>query len=68
VTVTRTELAVHVEAAFAAGPATRDQMLACAAGSRARPQIISMIRNMPDRTYSSLRDLWRHLGDLPIGG
>jgi Protein of unknown function (DUF2795) len=68
VTVTRIELAAHVEAAFAAGPATRDRLLAHAAGSHARPAIIDMLHELPDKTYASIRDLWYELGHVPIGG
>jgi len=67
-TVTRTELAVHVEAAFTAGTATRDRLLAYAAGSRARPEIIAVLQALPDKPYPSIRDLWYELGHVPIGG
>jgi hypothetical protein len=43
VTVTRTELANHIEAAFASGVATRDKLLAHAASSHARPAVIELI-------------------------
>jgi hypothetical protein len=67
VTVTRTELANHVQAAFTAGPATRDTMLAYAASSHARPAIITVIQALPDKPYRTMRDLWRDLADLPMG-
>ena len=66
-TVTRIELAVHVEAAFAAGPTTRDRMLAYAAGSHARPEIITVLQSLPDKPYPTIRDLWYHLADVPVG-
>lgn len=66
-TVTRTELAAHVAAAFSAGPASRDGLLAYAVGSHARPAVIMMINSLPDKSYPSLRDLWYHLGELPVG-
>ena len=65
--VTRTELAAVVEAAFASGPATRDRMLAYAAGSHARPEVIDLLRGLPDKPYPGLRDLWYEVGHLPIG-
>jgi len=68
VTVTRTELAAHVEAAFSAGPATRDRMLAYAAGSHARPEVIAVLHGLPDKPYPSLSDLWHELGHVPVGG
>jgi hypothetical protein len=67
VTVTRTELADHLEAAFVTGPATRDGLLASAVGSHARPEIITVIEALPDKQYPSIRDLWRDLYDMPIG-
>ena len=66
--VTRTELAVNLEAAFAAGPATRSTMLAHATGSHARPEIITVLRALPDKPYPTIRDLWYDLSDIPIGG
>lgn len=67
-TVTRSELANHVEAAFTAGPATRDRLLAFAASSHARPEVIAVLHSLPDRAYPSLRDLWSDLGHMPVGG
>ncbi|GAA1394159.1 DUF2795 domain-containing protein [Catellatospora coxensis] len=66
-TVTRTELANHIEAAFTAGPATRDRLLAFAAGSHARPEVIEVIRTLPERPYPAMRDMWTDLGHIPIG-
>jgi hypothetical protein len=65
--VTRTELASHIEAAFNAGPATRDSLLAYAAGSHARPEVITLIHGLPDKVYPNLRHLWHDLGHLPVG-
>jgi len=66
-TVTRTELASHIEAAFSAGPATRDSLLAYATGSHARPEVLILLRQLPDKTYPSMRNLWHDLGHLPVG-
>ena len=66
-TATRTELANHIQAAFAAGPATRDNLLAYAVGSHARPAVIAVIQALPDKTYPTIRDLWYHLSDVPVG-
>lgn len=66
-TVTRTELANHIEAAFTAGPATRDSLLAYAASSHARPEAIAVIQGLPDKAYANIRDLWYHLAQLPVG-
>lgn len=66
-TVTRSELAVHIAAAFSSGPATRDRILAYAAGSRARPTVIAVLQALPDKTYPSIRDVWCELADAPVG-
>jgi hypothetical protein len=65
-TITRIELANHVEAAFADGPATRDSLLAYAVGSHARPEVITVIENLPDKPYGTIRDLWYDLPDVPV--
>lgn len=65
-TVTRTELANSIEAAFVGGPASRDTLLAYAAGSKARPQAIALLQQLPDKTYTGLRDLWYELRDVPV--
>ncbi|GAA1636490.1 DUF2795 domain-containing protein [Catellatospora bangladeshensis] len=66
-TVTRIELANHIEAAFTTGPATRDELLAFAACSHARPDVIAVIRTLPERPYPAMRDLWTDLAHIPIG-
>ena len=66
-TVTRTELANHIEVAFTHGPASRDNLLAYAVSSHARPEIIAIIGGLPDKAYPGLRDLWHHLAHVPVG-
>ena len=66
-TVTRTELASHIEAAFSAGPATRGSLLAYATSSHARPEVLSLLQQLPDKIYPSMRNLWHDLGHLPVG-
>jgi hypothetical protein len=66
VSVTRSELANHIQAAFTAGPATRDSLLAYAASSRARPAVIAMIHALPDKTYPTIDALWQHMCLDPI--
>lgn len=48
-TVTRTELVNHIAAAFTAGPATRDTMLAYAVSSHARTELIAVVQGLPDK-------------------
>ncbi|RZU73606.1 uncharacterized protein DUF2795 [Micromonospora kangleipakensis] len=66
--VTRTELAGHIATAFDAGRASRAELLAAAASSHARPQVIAVLQRLPDQQYVSIRDLWHHLADVPIDG
>jgi hypothetical protein len=47
---------------------TRDRLLAYAAGSHARPEIIAVLQGLADKPYRTIRDLWYDLGQLPIGG
>ncbi len=65
-TVTRIELVDHVESAFAAGPATRSDLLAAAA-SHARPEVIEVLQRLSDIQYRTVRDLWKELSDVPVG-
>jgi hypothetical protein len=64
--ITRAELADHIEAAFATGPATPGGLLAAAIATNARPPVIDTLRRLPDKTYTSIRDLWYDLPDVPI--
>jgi uncharacterized protein DUF2795 len=66
-TVTRIEIADHVESAFAAGPASRDDLIAAARTADARPALLETLSALPDRAYGELRQLWTDLADVPIG-
>jgi hypothetical protein len=65
-TITRTELANHIEAAFATAPATRTDLLAAAVASSARPHAIDLLHQLPDKTYANIRELWYDLPDVPV--
>ena len=65
-TTTRAELADHIQAAFATGPATRTDLLAAAVASNARPPVIEILHRLPDKSYTKLRYLSPDLPDLPI--
>lgn len=65
-TVTRMELVDHIENAFTTGAATRDQLLAAATQSHARPEVIAVLQGLPEQPYRSLRDLWPELADVPV--
>ena len=64
--ITRTALIDHLEAVFTSGPAGRDTLLAHAVASHARPEIVTVIEGLPDKTYTSPRELWYDLPDLPV--
>lgn len=66
-TVTRIEIADHVEAAFAAGAAGRDALLGAARAAGARPELLALLATLPDRSYAELRQLWTDLAEVPIG-
>ncbi|MBX7268910.1 DUF2795 domain-containing protein [Micromonospora sp. Llam7] len=65
--VTRVELLDHVGTAFDSGPASRDTLLAAAAASHARPDVITLLHRLPDRDFRRVRDLWEELADVPVG-
>lgn len=65
-TVTRAEVIDHIHAAFAAGPAGRGDLLAAAVVSHARPEIITQLQRLPNKSYASPRDLWYDLPDVPL--
>lgn len=64
--VTRLEIAEAVRAVFEGGGATRDEIVA-AADSAGRPQVVDVLRSLPDRRYSRLNELWEELHDVPVG-
>lgn len=65
--VTRMELVDHIETAFVGGAAGRSDLLAAAAASHARPEVIQVLRRLPEiGVYRGVRDLWSELADLPV--
>lgn len=64
--VTRMELVDHIESAFGTGHASRSDLLAAAAGSHARPEVIEVLRGLPQGPYRTVRDLWGELADMPV--
>jgi len=65
--VTRLEIAEAVRSAFGGGSATRGEIVA-AADRVSRPQVVEVLRSLPDRRYSRLNELWEELVDVPVGG
>ncbi|MBM0202409.1 MULTISPECIES: DUF2795 domain-containing protein [Micromonospora] len=65
--VTRIELLDHVRTAFDDGPASRNALLAAAAASNARPEVIALLNRLPERDFRQVRDLWEEMADVPVG-
>lgn len=66
-TVTRAEIADHLEGAFASGPQKGGGLVTAAELQGARPEVVQVLARLPEGTYSTLRDLWEHLPDVPRG-
>lgn len=63
--VTRTEIADHLAALFANGALTKHDLLIGAATARA--EVREVLRQLPDRRYTELRQIWEDLPRLPVG-
>lgn len=64
--VTRTDIADAVEGAFVHPPATKADLLEAAATANATEQLVAVLRQLPDRQYRTMRDLWPHLATVPV--
>ncbi|KGH45215.1 hypothetical protein IN07_18645 [Modestobacter caceresii] len=67
-TTTRTQVLDHIEAAFGHGPVTSDEMREAALASGADQDVLFLLDALPDRQFTSPREIWPHLPDLPVGG
>jgi hypothetical protein len=65
--VTRLELVEHIESAFAGGSITRSDLIHAATASQARPEVLAVLRDLPDIECRRIQHLWEHLGEVPIG-
>lgn len=63
--ITRVEIADHLGPLFERGAVDRAAMLAAVSG--ARPGVGELLRQLPDRSYASLRQVWEHLPQVPVG-
>ncbi|MEO3754411.1 hypothetical protein [Streptomyces sp. B6B3] len=63
--VTRVEIAEHLGPLFEHGVVDRPAMLAAVAGTR--PEVGELLGRLPDRSYTSLRQVWEHLPEVPVG-
>lgn len=64
-TVTRIEIVERVGPAFIDGSADRSEILAAAA--RSRPEVIELLRTLPERRYRVVNELWDELRHVPVG-
>jgi hypothetical protein len=63
--VTRVEIAEYLAPLFEHGAVERADMLAAVA--EARPQVGDLLRRLPERSFTSLRQVWEHLPQVPVG-
>lgn len=64
--VTREEIAAHVHRAFIPGVATKENLLAAAALSGARTEVLEVLGRLSDRPYREIRQIWPDLPDVPV--
>lgn len=64
--VTRLEIAEAVGEAFQEGGLGRGEILALVEVA-SRPEVVDVLRELPDRRYSRLNELWEELHDIPVG-
>ena len=64
--VTRVEIAKVVGEVFRRGGAGRGEILAAAEAGN-RPEVVAVLRGLPERRYGRLNELWEELGDVPVG-
>ncbi len=64
--LTRTEVAQAVRDAFGSQPASRAAILASAERANAREEVLAVLRRLPAREFSELRQLWAELPLMPV--
>lgn len=65
-TVTRIVIADAVWDAFETGGARRSEILAVATSKKAPPAVLGRLAELPDRHFSHVRELWRHMPEVPV--
>lgn len=65
-TVTRVAIADVVADAFEVGGAGRSDILATATRRNAPPAVLDRLGELPDRHFSHVRELWRHMPEVPV--
>jgi Protein of unknown function (DUF2795) len=64
--VTRVEVVDHIGDAFASGPLSRSDILTAAQSVGARPAVIELLGQLPDRRFARPHELWNDLSFVPI--
>ena len=64
---TREDIVEATAAAFTHPPASVVDLLEAAVLAHASPATLDAIKELPDRTYSQVRELWTYLPDIAIG-
>jgi hypothetical protein len=64
--VTRTEIAAAIGDALGVRRVGRDELVAAAASAGARAEVLGLLRGLPAREFTDLRQLWSDLPDLPV--
>jgi hypothetical protein len=65
--LTAFEVSVHIQAAFASGRPTVQELLEAAVRSRARPVVFGAIHRLPRRRFRSVLDVLKEMPELPAG-
>lgn len=64
--LTRLEILDAIEQVFATPPVTTSEILATAEESGARAELLAALRQLPERRFDNVRDLWNYLSDIPV--
>lgn len=64
--VTRMEILDAIDTAFTSKPTSKAHILATAEDSRARAELVALLRDLPDRSFYDVRELWNYLPDVPV--
>lgn len=65
--VARVQVADLVADAFGPSGAHRSEILAAAVRGGAPPELLVELERLPDRSFTTMRDLWDYLPDIPVG-
>jgi hypothetical protein len=64
--ITRVQIADHIASAFGSGSVHRTELIKHAEASKAKPEVLTALRRLPDHGFTTMRDLWIHLEDIPV--